>query len=101
MNHNLDDAEVLMDELIESVQIDVAEHLEEWEDEQCVLFVREFMELMEKWQPQAVNLKKANLDTAANGLYLTGLFAPAFRRAYLFSTQFLAAKESIDKLFNQ
>lgn len=101
MNHNLDEAETLMDELQESVQIDIETNLAEWTDEECVLFVRDFLELMEKWQPKAINLKKNNLEAAAHALYLTGLFAPAFRRAYLFSTQFLAARDSIKKLFNQ
>lgn len=81
--------------------MDVELAVENMTPEECVVFTREFLELMESWQPQAINLKDNPLEGAAHGLYLSMLFGHCFQQAYLFSNRYLRAKESIQNALKE
>lgn len=95
------DAQAFTRELIEAVQQDVDRNIQDFPDEDCVAFTREFLFLMEKWQPEAIDLANEPLAGAAHGLYLSMLFRHCFERAYLHSNRFVIAKESLEKAFEK
>ena len=93
------DAKLFTRELIEAVQEDIDRNLQEMPDEECVAFTRDFLFLMEQWQPEAIDLTNEPMKGAAHGLYLSMLFKYCFERAYIHSNRFLIAKESLKKAF--
>lgn len=99
--HSQEDAQEFTSSLIAAVDEDIAEAIENMAPEDCVAFTREFLNLMEQWQPEAINLKERPLEGAAHGLYLAKMFEHCFQSAYLFSNRFLLAKESLQSVFKE
>ena len=97
ISHSFEDAEQFTSALIEAVGQDVEDNVERMSPEECVAFTRDFLELMQQWQPEAIDLSASPLEGAAHGLYLAMLMPHVFQKAYLHSNKFLAAKESIKK----
>ena len=96
---NQDDARNFVKDLSYHVDLDVEENIPKMSDEDCVVFVREFIHAMAAWQPQAFDLEGEPTTAAAHAVYLAKLFPPAFQRAYVFSNNYLNAQNSIKKAF--
>mgnify|MGYP001079740297 CR=1 FL=1 len=99
--HSFEDAEFFTNSLYEAVELDVELAVENMSPEECVVFTREFLQLMQDWQPQAIDLKAHPLEGAAHGLYLSMLFGHCFKQAYHFSNRYLIAKESIENALQE
>jgi hypothetical protein len=97
-HHSLAEAEEFTNNLIKAVEADIEENFAQMEPEDCVAFTRDFLFLMEKWQPEAIDLANNPLEGAAHGLYLAMMFLPCFKEAYTYSNRFLIARESLNNL---
>ena len=75
--------------------------VDDMDDEECVLMVRSFTELMVDWQPEVAKLTEDPMQLAMAVSSLACLFNLAFCRAYSFTDKKLAAQEAIAKAFNQ
>ena len=71
------------------------------DDEECVLMVRSFTELMVDWQPEIAKLTNDPMQLGMAVSSLASLFNLAFCRAYRFTDKKLAAQEAIAKAFGQ
>ena len=97
-HHSLQEAEDFTNNLIRAVESDIEENFAAMSPEDCVAFTRDFLFLMEKWQPEAIDLTNNPLEGAAHGLYLAMLFRHCFKEAYTYSNRFLIARESLQNL---
>lgn len=97
-HHSLQEAEEFTSNLIRAVEKDIEENFPQMEPEECVAFTRDFLFLMEKWQPEAIDLTNNPLEGAAHGLYLAMLFRHCFKEAYTYSNRFIIARESLNNL---
>ena len=96
--HTIEEADQFTADRIAAVTADVEENIKKMSPEDCTAFTREFLFLMEQWQPEAIDLAGNPLEGAAHGLYLSLLFSRCFREAYMYSNRFLIAKESLNNL---
>ena len=75
-----------------------SEMLEAMPDEEAVVMVRDFVNVMAKWQPEAYS--KLNNDptlVALTALSTATLFQKAFIKAYAYSERHVAAREAVEK----
>lgn len=75
--------------------------LEDMDDEECVLMVRSFTELMVDWQPEIAKLANNPIHLGLAVSSLASLFNLAFCRAYDFTDKKLTAQQAIEKAFSK
>ena len=97
--HGPDEADRFTRDLILAVEQDVDASLQTMTPEECMTFTRGFLQTMEQWQPEAIDLTNAPLQGAAQGLYLSMMFRHCFKKAYSYSNRLLIAKESLKSAF--
>ena len=83
------------------VEQDVLTNIASMDVEECKDFVRDFLDLMQKWQPEAINLEQDTMHGAAISLYLARLFPEAFRKAYCHVNEIVQAKHNLEDIFNK
>ena len=95
--HGFADAGEFIDSMYEALDKDVERNIENMSGEECCACTRDFLRLMEEWQPATIDLDSSPLEGAAHGIYLAKLIPLVFKKAYLHSNSFLAARESVRK----
>ena len=88
-------------ELNDVEEQDVFSSIAKMDAEECKDFVRDFLDLMQKWQPEAINLEEDSMHGAAISLYLARLFPEAFRKAYCHVNEIVQAKHSLEDIFKK
>lgn len=84
-------------ELVAHAVVMAQTQLETMDDEECVLMVRSFVELMVDWQPEIAKLADDPIQLGIAVSSLATLFNLAFCRAYSFTDKKLAAQVAIEK----
>ena len=87
-------------ELIKMARELSLEQIEEMDDQECILMVRSYVELMAEWQPELGRLKDRPGDLALAVLTLNQLFNRAFIKAYGYTERRLEATEALERAFN-
>ena len=78
---------------------DASKAANEMNEEECALFVSDFVSLISSWKPELINIQKDPLQTAATSLFLARLFPLAFEKAYIHIDKLQTAKDSLSKVF--
>jgi hypothetical protein len=94
-----EDALDFVDGLISAVREDVDDSLEEFSDEECTQFVRDFVDAIESFRDKRGE-DASSLVLVARSMYYAEMFSHAFKRAYLYSNKYVAASKSLEKVFN-
>ena len=88
-------------DLVGHAMIVAQTQLDTMDDEECVLMVRSFTEVMVDWQPEIARLADDPIQLGVAVSSLASLFNLAFCRAYDFTDKKLAAQEAIKKAFGK
>ena len=88
-------------ELVAHAAIMADSQLNTMDDEECVLMVRSFTQLIIDWQPNVAELADDPIQLGVAVSSLAILFNLAFCRAYNFTDKKLAAQEAIEKAFGK
>lgn len=89
-----------LDYLEEIVGVDVENSLANMDDQECLDFTRDFLEMMQRWQPEAINLQEDSVHGAAVSLYLAKLFPKVFRKAYCHSNGIVRTQKQLNRLLD-
>ena len=90
-----------LEELENASRMDAEAYVADMTPEQAVQFTREFLFLMQDWQPHAIDLENKSLEGAAHGMFLALMFPEAFKKAYTFSNNYLLAQSSIKRALGE
>ena len=76
------------------------DQLDEMSDEECILMVRSYVEVMSDWQPEIQRLSDKPGELALSVLTLNKLFMRAFKKAYGYTERRIEATEALERAFN-